>query len=56
MEQRGPHREIMLGILNNGVASGDLEVRDAAALLSEDGFAEDRHEHTFTVDMRYVGQ
>ena len=22
----------------------------------EDGFAEDRHEHTFTVDMRYVGQ
>ena len=29
---------------------------EAAALLSADGFAEDRHEHAFTVDMRYVGQ
>ena len=29
---------------------------DAAELLKEDGFSKDRHEHNFTVDMRYVGQ
>tara|TARA_B100000700_G_scaffold326951_1_gene440033 strand:+ start:6958 stop:9006 length:2049 start_codon:yes stop_codon:yes gene_type:complete len=29
---------------------------EAASLLSSDGFGEDRHEHAFTVDMRYVGQ
>lgn len=29
---------------------------EAAGMLSADGFGEDRHEHTFTVDMRYVGQ
>lgn len=29
---------------------------DASALLVEDGFSEDRHDHSFSVDMRYVGQ
>ena len=29
---------------------------DATARLIADGFGEDRHEHTFTLDMRYVGQ
>ena len=29
---------------------------EAAALLAEDGFPGDRHAHTFTLDMRYVGQ
>ncbi len=29
---------------------------EAAAILGEDGFAEDRQQHDFTVDMRYVGQ
>ncbi|MEC7490522.1 MAG: hydantoinase/oxoprolinase family protein [Pseudomonadota bacterium] len=29
---------------------------DSADLLSGDGFAEDRHQHSYTVDMRYVGQ
>ena len=29
---------------------------ESAALLAEDGFSEDRHAHTFTLDMRYVGQ
>lgn len=30
--------------------------KDAEELLLADGFAKDRHEHTFSVDMRYVGQ
>ena len=30
--------------------------RDAGALLTDDGFAPDRHAHDFSVDMRYVGQ
>ena len=29
---------------------------DATARLIADGFGEDRHDHTFTLDMRYVGQ
>jgi N-methylhydantoinase A len=29
---------------------------EAAALLAKGGFSEDRHAHTFTLDMRYVGQ
>ena len=34
----------------------DVLREEAASLLSSDGFGEDRHEHAFTVDMRYVGQ
>ena len=30
--------------------------REGAELLKEDGIEEDRHEHAFSVDMRYVGQ
>jgi len=33
------------------------EMREhAQAVLVEDGFAPDRHDHTFSLDMRYVGQ
>ncbi|MEE2996698.1 MAG: hydantoinase/oxoprolinase family protein, partial [Pseudomonadota bacterium] len=37
-----------------GKARGMRE--ESASLLSVDGFGEDKHEHAFTVDMRYVGQ
>ena len=30
--------------------------KEAAAILQEDGFGQDRQQHDFTVDMRYVGQ
>jgi N-methylhydantoinase A len=29
---------------------------ESSSRLIDDGFAEDRHEHTFSLDMRYVGQ
>ena len=51
----GAVRWTLSTLLNSGPGRPEMR-RDAAALLSEDGFAEDRHEHTFTVDMRYVGQ
>jgi N-methylhydantoinase A len=46
---------------------GEIEIEDlrtkagamrdeSTARLIADGFAEDRHEHTFSLDMRYVGQ
>jgi N-methylhydantoinase A len=46
---------------------GDIDITDlctkagamrdeSAERLADDGFAEDRHEHTFSLDMRYVGQ
>lgn len=40
----------------------DLQARagamrdESTARLIDDGFADDRHEHTFSLDMRYVGQ
>ena len=37
-------------------AQAEAMRRDAGALLSDDGFAPDRHAHDFSVDMRYVGQ
>lgn len=37
-------------------AKSDAMRDEAAALLTEDGFPGDRHTHTFTLDMRYVGQ
>ena len=37
-------------------AKSDAMRDEAAALLAEDGFPGDRHAHTFTLDMRYVGQ
>lgn len=46
----------------SGLDIGDFRARcagmrqEAAARLTEDGFAEDRHSHAFSADMRYVGQ
>ena len=37
-------------------AQAEAMRRDAGALLTDDGFAPDRHAHDFSVDMRYVGQ
>jgi N-methylhydantoinase A len=49
----GPLNEIDVADLRT--QAGDMQA-EAMARLIDDGFAEDRHAHTFTVDMRYVGQ
>jgi N-methylhydantoinase A len=49
----GPLNEIDVADLRT--QAGDMQA-EATARLIDDGFAEDRHAHTFTVDMRYVGQ
>ena len=49
----GPLDEI--GIADLGEKAGAMRDESSARLV-DDGFAEDRHEHTFTLDMRYVGQ
>jgi len=49
----GPVNEIDIGDLRAkaGAMRGESE-----ALLMDEGFSEDRHTHSFSVDMRYVGQ
>ena len=49
----GPLGEIEIDDLR--ARAGQMR-NEATARLVDDGFAEDRHEHTFTLDMRYVGQ
>jgi N-methylhydantoinase A len=49
----GPLAEIEIDDLR--AKAGQMQ-GEATARLVDDGFAEDRHEHTFTLDMRYVGQ
>jgi N-methylhydantoinase A len=49
----GPLNEIDIAELRS--KAGDMQA-EATARLLDDGFAADRHSHTFSVDMRYVGQ
>ena len=49
----GPLNEIDITELRS--KAGDMQA-EATARLLDDGFATDRHAHTFSVDMRYVGQ
>ena len=49
----GPLDSIPLGEFTSQAEAMQVE---AGELLSQDGFSVDRHEHSFTLDLRYVGQ
>jgi len=49
----GPLDSIPLGEFKSQAEAMQVE---AGELLSQDGFSVDRHEHSFTLDLRYVGQ